>query len=368
MNPAIEIAEVLAMLRQPALATQLQATAWSRVLTTARSANLLGALAESLAAGGVALPPDAARHLEGTRQLSARQRLSVVWEAHCLRAALAALDTPVVLLKGAAYVLGYPEIARGRLFGDVDVLVPRVRLGDVESQLMLNGWAGAKPDAYDQRYYREWMHEIPPMVNIQRGTVVDVHHTILPLTARNTPDPAAIIDRAVPLEGLAPLLVPCPEDLLIHSITHLMHEGELHNGLRDLHDIDRMVLMFSAEARFWPRLVSVAAGNDLALPVAHGLHLARRLFGTPVPDEVLAHLVPGYAGRRSARFLSRIYLSALQSPQVAHRSTWARAAHGAVYVRGHWLRMPPGQLGRHLAIKTWRSVTWKGQTQGPPRP
>jgi hypothetical protein len=368
MKPAFEIAEVLAILRQPSLAAPLHAAEWSQIVATARAANLLGALAERLAAGGVPLPADAERHLEGTRQLSERQRLSVVWEAHCLRAALAALDAPVVLLKGAAYVLGYPEVARGRLFGDIDVLVPRVRLGDVESQLMLSGWASAKHDEYDQRYYREWMHEIPPMVSVRRGTVLDVHHTILPLSARNTPDPAAIIDRAVPLEGLAPLLVPCPEDLLIHSITHLMHEGELHNGLRDLHDIDRMVRMFSAGAPFWPRLVSMAAGNDLALPVAHGLHLAKRLFGTPVPDDVMAHLVPGYAERRSAHLLSRIYLSALQSPQWAHRSMWARTAHGAIYVRGHWLRMPPWLLFRHLAIKAWKSATRLGQIRDSPQP
>ncbi|MDP1902424.1 MAG: nucleotidyltransferase family protein [Rubrivivax sp.] len=352
-----ETAELLAILARPTLAAGLRPSEWSRLIAVARSANLLGALAERLEAVSDEWPADAARHLDGARQLSQRQQLSVVWEAHCLQAALEGLGTPVVLLKGAAYVLGYPEIARGRLFGDIDILVPRVQLGNVESQLMLGGWASAKQDAYDQRYYRQWMHELPPMVNVHRGTVMDVHHTILPLSARNTPDPSAIIDRAVPVEGLPALRVPCPEDLLIHSITHLMHEGELHNGLRDLHDIDRMVRMFTASAGFWTRLVSTAAGNDLALPVAHGLRLARRLFGTSIPDDILERLVPGFATRSSARVLARVYLVALQSPQAARRSWAARASHGAIYLRGHWLRMPPLQLLRHLATKAWKSAT-----------
>ena len=356
MTPSSATAHLLAILAQPALAADLLLPEWSRLVAVARSVNLLGALAEGLHACGVRAAAPAARHLEGVRQLGQRQQLSVAWEAQCLRTALGGLGAPVVLLKGAAYVLGYPEIARGRLFGDIDILVPHALLGNVESQLMLGGWASAKSDAYDQRYYREWMHELPPMVNIKRGTVLDVHHTILPLTARNSPDPASIIDRAVPVNGFPELRVPCPEDLLIHSVTHLMHEGELRNGLRDLHDIDRMVRLFSAQDDFWPRLATIAAGNDLALPVARGLSLARRILGTPVPDAVPARLAPGIERLASTRVLEQIFVSALHSPHAAKRCWSARVAHGFIYLRGHWLRMRPARLTHHLAIKAWKAA------------
>jgi hypothetical protein len=34
---------------------------------------------------------------------------------------------------------------------------------------MLAGWAATHHDAYDQRYYRQWMHELPPMQPYARG-------------------------------------------------------------------------------------------------------------------------------------------------------------------------------------------------------
>jgi hypothetical protein len=66
------------------------------------------------------------------------------------------------------------------MFSDVDVLVPRDRLADVEAALMLAGWASTNPSEYDQHYYRRWMHELPPLQHIRRQTVLDVHHAILP--------------------------------------------------------------------------------------------------------------------------------------------------------------------------------------------
>ncbi len=46
-----------------------------------------------------------------------------------------------------------------------------------------------KSDPYDDLYYRRWMHELPPLVHSERGQLVDVHHTILPLTAGRSPMP-----------------------------------------------------------------------------------------------------------------------------------------------------------------------------------
>ena len=45
-----------------------------------------------------------------------------------------------------------------------------------------------KSDPYDDAYYRRWMHELPPLIHRERDRMIDVHHTILPLTARITPD------------------------------------------------------------------------------------------------------------------------------------------------------------------------------------
>lgn len=366
-----ETDRLVGVLREPLRAASLDAAQWSSLLATARACNLIGAVADKLQtladSQTVAVPPQAARHLAGALQLAARQRLSVQWEAHCLQRALGALAVPVVLLKGAAYVMAPGGLGRGRMFGDIDVLVPRDALGEVEGALMLDGWVSAKADAYDQRYYRQWMHEIPPMTHIRRGTVIDVHHTILPLTARNAPDPARIIARATPVPGLPALRVPAPEDLLIHSVTHLVHEGELHNGLRDLHDIDGMLRNFGQEPAFWDRLVAAAAGNDLAGPLLLGLRLARAVFDSPVPEATVATVAAAAAPRWQRRWLPAVYGQALRPPTRAGAGTMAAAARSAVYVRSHALRMPMPMLLRHLSIKAWKALAQR-EAETPPAP
>ena len=88
------------------------------------------------------------------------------------------------------------------MYSDIDILVPKALLLRAESALMLHGWTGHEHDAYDQRYYRQWMHELPPMQHIRRQSVIDVHHAILPETARVRPDPARLIAAAVDVPGL----------------------------------------------------------------------------------------------------------------------------------------------------------------------
>lgn len=345
-------------LRDPVVTAAMSEGAWSALLATARRTNLIGALAAQLQAAGVAAPPRAQQHLDGALQLAARQRLSVQWEAHRLQGALGELGILVVLLKGAAYVMAphAPPLGAGRLFGDIDVLVPREALGEVESALMLDGWVSAKSDAYDQRYYREWMHEIPPMQHIRRNTVIDVHHTILPLTSRNAPDPAQIIARATPLAALPALRVPAPEDLVVHSITHLVHEGELHNGLRDLHDIHSMLQRFGQEPGFWGRLLASGAGNDLAGPLLLGLRLVQAVFESPVPAEVLATLQAQAAPRWRRRWLLPVYARALRPPTDEGAGAAEAIARLAIFVRAHALRMPMPLLLRHLSIKAWKGL------------
>lgn len=349
----------LAALGDPALVRSFTDRQWSDLIADARSANVLGALSELLAKAHVAPAQQAARHLDGARQLSGRQRQSVIWEVHRLQAALGKLGVPVLLLKGAAYVMARETVALGRLFGDIDILVPSQSIEAVERELTINGWVSAKSSTYDQRYYRQWMHEIPPMTHIRRGTVLDVHHTILPLTARHAPDPAQIIARSRPIDvpGIATIRVPCQEDMVIHSITHLVHEGELHNGLRDLRDIDCMLRDFSKQVGFWDRFGQFAAQNDLAQPVLLGLHLARRVFATPIPEAVFADLCAQSDTYRPASWLMAIYSQALRSGRHDGDAAIVKFARWLIYVRAHALRMPLPQLSRHLATKAW--MRWR---------
>jgi hypothetical protein len=357
----VGVAVLCALIADPQRAAGLSPTQWTGLIALARRVNLLGTLGERMLHAGVSSGCNADRHLAGARQLSERQRRSVRWEAQAIHDALAELDCPIVLLKGAAYCLGgYPN-ARGRLFGDIDILVPPDRLADVEIRLMVNGWAPSVTTDYDERYYRKWMHELPPMAHVRRGSVIDVHHTILPPTARLRPNPKRIIDGANPLPELPALRVPCPEDLIIHSIVHLVHEGSVDNGLRDLCDIGQLLAGQAGDPDFAADLRSRAREHGVEGPFSMGMRLVERFF--PASSDAL----PGAAHRAFAPRLGygtvaeSLFAQAIDGAgKPGLRLTLTRLA---LYVRAHWLRMPPLLLARHLLRKL--AIRWTRSTEAP---
>lgn len=356
MNSASK--RLIDLMQSPGYAGRLSLTDWTQILSVARAANLVGTLSERLNQADALIPTQVKRHLDGMAQLSLRQRESVRWETHQLARALEHLATPVLLLKGAAYVLGELPTSIGRLFGDIDILVPRSMLCDVEIAMMTHGWTSAKQSEYDQCYYRQWMHELPPMVNVRRGTVLDIHHTLLPLTSRHTPDPEKLIKASLEIPGLAPLRIPSPHDILIHSITHLFHEGELHNGLRDLFDIDGLIRHFAQSIPgFWNTLVDRAEELQLTESLFLGLHFAAQLLQTPVPIAILKDCSSRAAPSSVALWLLELlYNEGLQPMHPDCDSTLTQTARWLLFLRAHWLRMPPHLLTMHLSRKTWKSL------------
>ena len=306
---------------------------WNALIAAARAEQLIGSLAFRL--DGIDMPPAAARLLADARASAEQGRVAALWEAEAARRALAPLGVPVVLLKGTAFVAAGLDAGRGRAIGDRDILVPREHLDAVEAALLAAGWEWVKPDPYDDAYYRRWMHELPPLIHRERDRMIDVHHTILPPTARPTPNAALLIADAVPLgNGLSVL---CPEDMVVHAAAHLFADGDLQGGLRNLWDIDRLVREFvERDAGFVTSLTARAARHELSEAVARALRLAQRIYGTPGGGDPVAS-------------------DALFARRLLARDGWGCLRHKGTefgfYVRSHWLRMPPAMLARHLWTK-----------------
>jgi len=336
VNAARLLARVLA---RPDQAGALGAADWAALVTAARAEQLIGTLALRVDPG--ALPPVVAEILSDARDAAIEQRRAALWEAEMMRRVLAPLGVPLVLLKGTAFVAGGLAAGQGRHIGDLDVLVPRAAIAQVEHGLLVAGWEWAKPDAYDDAYYRRWMHELPPLIHRDRDRMIDVHHTILPPTARPTPDADALIAGAVPLgNGLSVL---APADMVVHASLHLFADGDLSGGLRNLWDIDRLLREFADDdADFWLKLHARAAEHQASRYVARAARLASRLFDTPIP-----------AAWRRGNARDRLYARRLLA-----RDGWGRetrpATRLAFYVRSHGIRMPPLMLARHLLIKAQR--------------
>jgi hypothetical protein len=323
----------------PASVRTLDDMGWTDLIQIARAEQLIGTLAARL--DGQPMPADAARILADAAASIAQQRIAALWEAEVARRVLAPLDVPVVLLKGTAFLAAGLQAGVGRSVGDLDIVVPRVRIDEVEAALLGAGWEWVKPDPYDDAYYRRWMHELPPLIHRERDRMIDVHHTILPLTARITPDADALIAASVPLDGRPDALrVPSTNDMLCHAAAHLFADGDLAGGMRNLWDVHCLIEQFGVSG-----LTERARHHGLLREVARAARLAHALYDTPIP-----------ASWRVWNSLDPLYLR-----RITARDGWGRRTrpltHFAFYARSHWLRMPPAMLARHLWTK-WR----KGQS------
>ncbi|MFN3233139.1 MAG: nucleotidyltransferase family protein [Alphaproteobacteria bacterium] len=349
---------LLRILAAPTTMPSLTAVEWTSVMQRARRRALLGKLGVLAQDAGVLdeLPPAVQRQFLSMMRLADHNAEHLKAEAFLLLHTLRDDAPPVVFLKGAAYALLGLQADRGRVSSDIDILVPRDRINGVEAALQQANWDPMKLSAYDQDYYRRWMHEIPPLRHRIRATVIDVHHTILPLTGRITPDPVALIDAvtAINVEGRT-ALVPCPEDLVIHAAVHLFQDGDLSERLRDLLDIKQMVAAFSADESFWGRLADRAALHESVRPLFYALYFARSMLKAEVPDAVLE----GWRGAPGpmARAVMNLLVPTALVPSVPDRAPpFAGLARWLLFLRSHWLRMPPLLLARHLTIKAFRNL------------
>lgn len=325
---------LLDVLRDAQRMAGLTLAAWDALLVYARSSNLLSRLAVQAEALGLTsqLPGPVLPHLEAARVLGARHQRVVAWELRELERALEAVDAPVVLLKGAAYLAAVLPTAEGRYFSDIDILVPHEKLSEIERALAARGWIEGELDPLDRRYFRSWLHELPPLVHRRRHTTLDVHHTILPRTDRLQLDPRLLFESAVDVEG-SRLKVLGPAEMVLHAAAHLFRNGRFVYGLRDLADIDAMLRRFSAVEGFWQQLLDTAERLDLRLPCFCGLRYSRLCLQTPLPEAVVHRVAPWRPRWPTLGMIDRLVHRAVLP---RHINQTDRSRELAISLLAHW--------------------------------
>ena len=328
---------------------------WEVVLGQAMQARLMARLAQHLVDQNwlSQVPAEPRQYLEGGLRLVDRQHHEVHWEVDCILRAVKDVDSPIVLLKGAAYLIAGLPPGRGRLFSDIDIMVRRDRLKEVEGALFRHGWISEERDAYNDRYYREWMHEIPPMKHVQRQTVIDVHHTIAPPTSRFKVDGAELFNRIVAVDEERKLFVLAPPDMVLHSAVHLFQEGEFSHGLRDLLDINDLLLHFGKDPKFWRALFARAKELGLGEPLFHALHHSYRLFANGPPQDFRRELHGIQPNWMTRRVMSALLKTALQPHHPSCDEPFSGFFHWLLYIRSHYLRMPLYLIIPHLTRKAY---------------
>lgn len=326
------------------------------LIRQARRGDVLGNLYAVLSNHGLlgAVPKEAYAHLASAWSLANKHERVLRWEVNRIQKAIENTEIPVILLKGAAYLLRNVQSTQGRLYADIDIMVPKEKLPQIEQTLVLHGWVSVKQDAYDQRYYRDWMHEIPPMRHRRRQTVIDVHHRILPVTAKAKPNPDKLFEDSIEIRGYKKLRTLSHVDMVLHSAVHLFYEGELDHGFRDLLDLHYLIDKFKNDDNFWEKLVSRAGELDLGRPLYYALRYLKGFLQTEVDDNAIRKLEQYQPGVPLKNIMDIAYQHSLVPNHASCNKTLTGVARWVLYMRAHYLRMPFYLLIPHLARKALR--------------
>jgi hypothetical protein len=351
-------ADLLAVVRDASNLFELPPQRLDLTLRLLRSSRLIGRVAWRLRAAGLigAFPEVVRSQLESALVVVEARTCEIRWELDRIAVALDDLaDVPVVALKGCAYLMAGTPNAEGRVFSDVDLLVPEADLGRVEKQLLFSGWQAAQVSAYDDRYYRAWSHEIPPMKHPEREVELDLHHNIVMRTARPTPSSALLLGSAMQVPN-SRFKVLAPVDMVLHSMAHMFHGGDFAGALRELVDIVDLLQYFGdTDPDFWDWFWPRAQQLDLEHPAYYGLRFAEEMLSLAVPDHVRDVSRSGRPAWLASHLMAMTVPVALVPCHPDGRiGLLGQMARFALYVRSHWIKMPWLMLARHLSVKAYR--------------
>jgi Uncharacterised nucleotidyltransferase len=331
--------KLIGVLQSPETVSAVSAFEWNEILLQARKNQLTGQLAARLRRSHqmASVPLEVQRHLDLEALMSKRRGEAALWEVASMRRAVDS-RFKLVLLKGCAYLAAGDHNSEGRVFSDVDVLVKREELPAVESDLVAVGWKPSSVNAYDTAYYRDWMHEVPPMSHVRRHTVVDLHHAINPPVSRYYVDPARLFENLVSIDH--GVFVLAPSDRTIHCSLHLLQEGESKKLLRDLFDLYTLLEQHHQGSSGTAQLMTRASALGVAQPVGTAIEAARAVFD---PERAGTTMSSGWLDR----LVVRAALTANGQPGIS-----GEFAASVVLTHSHWMKMPMRILVPHLLRKS----------------
>lgn len=347
------------LLRDPLIVRRWEVDHWNRFLPLVRNARLLGRCLHLFEEHDLldCVPGRIVDQLRGALVQTRYVQVQALREFRQVARKLDQEAIPAIALKGVAYVAASLPPARWRGLSDIDLLVPEQDIERAERELMRFGWIpSGEFDSYDQHYYRDWMHEVPPLRHYIRGVEVDLHHNLAPPVSRIRIDAALLWEQTVVLGDLSgrPVRILGPADMLLHNAVHLFMNDELRGGLRDVMDFrDLFEHFLHQDTEFEQQLLARARQLGCGRPLYYAVSSAQRLAGL-VPSEGLLREVerdaPPYP---VARIMAWLIEQALAPQRLGLKRSGL--ANQLLFVRSHWVRMPPRMLVRHLLHKGFRS-------------
>ncbi len=275
------------------------------------------------------------------------------------------LEIPLMVLKGAALNLTVYDGPEQRPMADLDLMV---RVEDIEGACTaLESLGGLRsPTQFREDFFPRFHYELEYNVGTIYPVKIDLHvRPFRPLRYSQLIPPTAFWDRAEAVQiGLATVLIPSVEDMLIHLTAH----AAIHGPLRPMWLADIKLWIDAHQTRLdWTQFLTTVEEWRLALPVRKALDCTQSEFGLLCPpfvserlaemrvnwrDRVALWEAPRDADHPASHVAVNVlctpdwrfvlgYLLAVAFPDRAHMADW--------YCHRHWGWLPCARLLRWLA-------------------
>lgn len=344
--------DLIRLFVMPHTALEYTETQWSGIVQLLRHEKLLARYGHRLADHHLLeqLPLLVQHHFNNAMDVTTRHIHQV---HHTVKLIHRLLDEsyPMIVLKGAAYTLLGDVVSRGRIYSDIDIWVQQSDIAGAEQQLKLTGWFSDDIDDYDERYYREWAHEIPPMFHGGTGAVLDMHHNIVPPVSGRAVDVSFFTQHIeVTSSGVRVLSLPART---LHSTIHLLFNEECKYALRDLTDLVLMFEQFSLDD--WDGYLALAEQTGFAREGVMAIALCQNMLNLSVPEAIAKQASP-IQKEVSTRVLVALYQRIMASSHPLVASRLSKVCERFIWLRGHYLKMPWPLLLYHIIMKAYRST------------
>ena len=270
------------------------------------------------------IPAKARAQLAEATWFVRRNQTDLGFEVNRVSRALAHIDTPVILLKGAAYLFAGLPPRHTHFAYDLDILVPRRHLERVEQALRTAGWRVAivRPmtiATIASGCTRSRLYGIltgcSPSMSITRSCRRPAATSRTP--RRSLPPPCRCArDRC----GC------CPADMVLHAAAHLFTE-EFISGLRQLAVAHDLLEHFGRQDQFWDELLERARRHGLERILFYLVRYSGRAFATAIPAQI-ATAVEASPERPGAAIMDAAVMSALQPVYLTSRARAAASPSG----------------------------------------
>jgi hypothetical protein len=326
---------------------------WQQLVLILRNQQLVACYSSKFKQAGIfeKIPTQTQRHFLNADVLAENHKKQVLFEASELKRELGDKQQYLVFLKGAGYTLSGAQVGDARIYNDIDILADKKSINEIEKKLCLFGWLSEELTEHDEKYYRKWAHEIPPLRHGKRGTIVDVHHNIVPIISGRHLDADKFATNRVTTEDGFQILSFAA--MTLHSLIHLFFNEEVKKGYRDLIDLHTLITT-NNDKEFWLDLITLAKDTEFGLELFLACRFTQKILKTEIPDFVQEEI--NQFSPWNITFLDFIYEKTLKPNHPMCKPRFFALAENGVLIRGHFQKMPMHILIYHLLCKGGISI------------